>query len=428
MTDFLFQARGALKPFWNNLWPLREAVRKLRIFALRTISRWGPGSHLVGPPKGYISSTRQWITSQCHAHSDELAQATYPKDLPGLIDLLPETRIERALPVHVNGEVHWKFEKDRLHVSPETFVVTMPAGRYWGYYGGNVISPDDLLLEDISRDIRPGADHEIFLQLKLPAMQSYDAEVAVLAAPEAERNYFHWMFDVLPRVHMLEQAGLDKQKIDYFLSNMDGLQFQNESLERVGIPLQKILRSDASLHLKARRLIVPSPAINSFFDTPAWVCEYLQALFSRERSTGVSSRELIYVTRSNARFRKVVNEAELLSMLEKYGFVAVSPDMLSIAEQASLFAGARVVVGAHGAGLVNLVFCQPGAKVIELFAPDFVQTNYWGISSAVGLEYFYLLGLGKQSPPAVDKLNRFQNIKVDLSLLARTLELAGVRR
>ena len=41
-------------------------------------------------------------------------------------------------------------------------------------------------------------------------------------------------------------------------------------------------------------------------------------------------------------------------------------DKLNIIDQAQTFAEATHIVSPHGAGLTNLLWCEPGTKVIEL--------------------------------------------------------------
>ncbi|CAA9378257.1 hypothetical protein AVDCRST_MAG94-4698 [uncultured Leptolyngbya sp.] len=52
-----------------------------------------------------------------------------------------------------------------------------------------------------------------------------------------------------------------------------------------------------------------------------------------------------------------------------------------------------MIIGAHGAGLTNIVFCPQGAKVVEIF-PTGAQTSfaYQQISAIVGLDYRYMYG------------------------------------
>jgi len=380
-----------------------------------------PSSEFAGPPRGFFPTPREWLAQHKDNEGDQL---------PKLITTNPSSTIEREPPKSVSGEFHWKFQKDRLHTSPETFVVQIPDGRFWGYYGGNVITPDDMLLEDLSKDIRPGGDHEIFLQLKLPRIEKIVGTVAIISSQESERNYYHWMFDVVPKVRLLADAGITLEEIDLFATNMSGLSFQDETLALLKVPQERLRRVNGNTHLKADRLVVPSPTINSSFDTPQWTCKFLRELLLSNVEPALKERggnpELLYITRSRSAFRHVINEGELTDFLTGLGFSTIAPEDLTVVEQAARFASARAIVSVHGAGLVNLVCSNPGTKIIELFSPNFVQTNYWGISSVMGLDYYYLFAEGEHPKPAADPLNRFDDLKVDIAKLKATLKLAGI--
>ncbi len=54
------------------------------------------------------------------------------------------------------------------------------------------------------------------------------------------------------------------------------------------------------------------------------------------------------------------------ALLSQEGFETVSLEGMSPSDQILLFQSAEFVVGAHGAGLANLLFCEHGTKVIEL--------------------------------------------------------------
>ena len=95
----------------------------------------------------------------------------------------------------------------------------------------------------------------------------------------------------------------------------------------------------------------------------------------------------VYVARNDAKIRRILNEDELVAPLRAAGFEVVCPGKLSHREQVRLFYEAAVVVGAHGAGLTNLLFMQPGGQVLELFPDDYVQSAYLWISKMRGLAY-----------------------------------------
>ena len=60
-------------------------------------------------------------------------------------------------------------------------------------------------------------------------------------------------------------------------------------------------------------------------------------------------------------------------------YLNVDPGTMSVQEQIDHFAAAEVVVAPHGAGLVNLTFAPPGVRVLELFAPRYLNPGYWAI-------------------------------------------------
>jgi capsular polysaccharide biosynthesis protein len=93
------------------------------------------------------------------------------------------------------------------------------------------------------------------------------------------------------------------------------------------------------------------------------------------------------------------NEPEVLALLRPLGFEVLDAGDLSVADQIRAFAEADVIVALHGAALANLVFCSPGASLIELFPSGSIVADYWKMASGVpGLEHRYLCGTG----PAVE--------------------------
>jgi capsular polysaccharide biosynthesis protein len=75
---------------------------------------------------------------------------------------------------------------------------------------------------------------------------------------------------------------------------------------------------------------------------------------------------------------------------------------MSVADQVKAFAEAEIVVATHGAALANLAFTSPGARVIEIFAPDLVAPCFWALAQRVpGLRYRYLVAEGTRRPARV---------------------------
>jgi Glycosyltransferase 61 len=299
------------------------------------------------PPKGFYLSTLDWVKNTGNEEC--------------LFEIYPELKIPDVSRV----EEH-KILVGKPEYSNKALVTILPGGRVW--LDRAVISPDNKLLYDLSYEwMASPEEHSIFKEEKLPPVTMTDETVAMLNHP-AGYNYFHWMLETIARIHLIEQS---KIKIDKYIINHRSLSFQLDMLQACGIPQEKIIVPNENFHFKAKQLVVPS-----YVNLPnAWSCKYVRnLLFNRVKITKNKEYERIYIKRANR--RKITNEKEILGTLRKYGFKAVSLESMSLEKQMEVFYSAEIVIGAHGAGLTNLVFCRPGTRVIELFAPTYIEPHY----------------------------------------------------
>jgi capsular polysaccharide biosynthesis protein len=325
-----------------------------------------------------------------------------------------------------------------------TFVAKISGGRVWAMpkksywmlcHAIAIITPDNYLLADISRDYPgqlPGCDrydpsqHLAFSQEEFPPVEQIDGIVAVLSSLSGN-IYFHWMVDLLPRIEILRRGGINLDQIDWFLVNNYQSRFQQETLRALGIPQEKILASDRHPHLVAKELIVPSFGSHLGWLQP-WGLKFLREVFLTPKIQSQKDfSERIYISRENAKYRRVLNEPEVKELLGAYGFITVSPEDLSLEEQIAMFAGAKIIIAPHGSGLTNIIFCQPGTKVIELISPHYLRYYYWGISQQLGLEHYYLPGevfscyplrqLMYSSPLAEDIMMNLKSLKKAMQLI-----------
>ncbi|MDP4084403.1 MAG: glycosyltransferase family 61 protein [Bacillota bacterium] len=240
------------------------------------------------------------------------------------------------------------------------YVGILPNGRVWGQNGA-IISPDNRLIWDVSLEwVKNQKDHSIFKVKELtPISQTFDT-VADLTHV-GSRNYFHWMYEVFPRLHLLEWAGM---KPDTFIVKQDHeyLPFQDETLSKLGIKREQVMKTHPDFHIEARKLIVPSQP--SF--VTKWAFTYLRSVFLENCQHKMIGNHRLYISRK--RTRKIVNEPELIKLLASFGFIRIELENLSVAEQIELFSNAETIISSHGAGLTNSTFCRPGTKVLEIFS------------------------------------------------------------
>ena len=209
--------------------------------------------------------------------------------------------------------------------------------------------------------------------------------------------YYHWMLDVLPKLEVLESAGIALDDIDHFVVRADAA-FCRETLRRCGIDPERVVTPPDGMHVSADRLLVPwlknalGARVNRGLGLglASWIPAWLRARFVTAATTAEPAGERLYISRAKRGTRGVLAEDELVSALAERGFRTVCPEEHPVAEQAAMFDRASVVVGVHGAGLTNTAFCRPGTLVVEIFG-DYVVPCYWALAALAGLDYAHYL-------------------------------------
>ena len=304
------------------------------------------------------------------------------------INIHPPSQIDLLLSKNIEKKLHPGLQMNQVK-SGEAFVAIVSEARAWGDgLNSAVITSDNKLVTDISS----GAAELIISSPKLSPVYQIDGTVAFLSIRWGGGGYYHWMFDVVTRISLLYQSNIDLFSIDKFIFNQIQTKFQIETIKILGFSEDKILESCNYPHIHAQKLIVPSiPYLDGFRNTK-WACDFLKETFLPKNSLKSSLVEKIYISRKQASKRQVVNEAEVVSLLETFGFKIIILELMSVKQQALCFANAKVVVAPHGAGLTNLVFCSSGTKVIEFFDSEYLVKCYWLISNVCNLEHYHLIG------------------------------------
>lgn len=408
-----------------------KIAKKLgRYLLAKIISKFPISSEYLGPPRDVYEKTYDWfVKSQAkYCNFQVHYQALYPA----------EVRNQIEAPKGLRAEPPWQFRRllgAPNYESPLDFLVTISDGRIYSS-SASIITPDDYLLRDLSREFGDSQEkHSIFFKMKLPQVSYLEETVAVLATAGGS-TYWHWMFEILPRYHLLEKSGIDLNSIDKFIINQVHLPFQKETLQKIGIPDSKILFSRKYSHIKASRLIVPSIPRNV---PKPWVIDFLRKRILNKNEVEIGeaiSGKYIYISRGDAKTRRVCNEVEVVQYLENLGFRSITLAGRSVTEQSKIFSTADCIVAPHGSSLTNIIFCQPGTKIIDIFPPEYINPCYWILSHQLGLKYYYLVAKGMLIPDPPQNYNpevwakRRHNNRVDMTVdiqgLVQILELAGL--
>lgn len=103
-------------------------------------------------------------------------------------------------------------------------------------------------------------------------------------------------------------------------------------------------------------------------------------------------KKAIFLNRVNTT-RTILNFDEIESILIEHGVEVFAPEKLSMAEQAEAFNTTTHVISIHGAALTNLMYCNhANTKVLELCSSNRIGTQFYWLSTALGIEWDMMLG------------------------------------
>jgi surface carbohydrate biosynthesis protein len=250
-----------------------------------------------------------------------------------------------------------------------------------------------------------------------PVISYYRDPVSVVTA-STQNYYYHWLFDVLPRLELLKMTMNGFSDLIYVTLLK---KYQSESFRLLDFKGTQIINPVTEPFIRSKKLVVPCHQVIPGHEVPQWVVQFLRKTFFQLTQQNCSpSKRRIYISRAGASHRRVLNEEELVSSLSKYGFEMLKLEELSLKQQVSAFRDAEIIIAPHGGGLANLAFSSQGTKVIELF-PKINVDLYYRISKAAGLDYYYVKS--RYGYPKILDLNDYFISDDDI---VNTLKLSGV--
>lgn len=217
-------------------------------------------------------------------------------------------------------------------------------------------------------------------------------------------GYYHWLMEALTRLQTLGRVEPVPLLID-----PDSPPYVRESLALLGYGPDRISEWRAT-RARVDRLLIPSLRGGVGHPSPD-ACRWLSTrLLEAVGGRDPNAPRRIYVSRADARRRRVVNEDAVMALLEPLGFVRVEIGRMAFADQVRLFSQAEIITGPHGAGLTNLIFA-PQAMLLEYQEPGYINGCFYSLASGLGRPYGLLMA---DSAGA--------NMCVDIRRLARMLE------
>lgn len=227
--------------------------------------------------------------------------------------------------------------------------------------------------------------------------------------------YQHWLTQCLPAIDW-SLRGRNARDVRLILPRLNA--WQEETLALLGydeIPRllmqpnvqYRISRAEFSEYLNGR---------TSFGLCLSGQDTYRKLLRSIPPRKGES---VVYVRNAHPYYGPILNEDELVSLLRRRGIYILEVGALSIPDRFNLFRQADVIIGPHGDGLADVVFCRPGALLWEFMPNHIYNGSYNNLAHAAELHYwgdhFEAVGEGA-----------FREWTIDLNVVAERLQ--GISR
>lgn len=105
---------------------------------------------------------------------------------------------------------------------------------------------------------------------------------------------------------------------------------------------------------------------------------------------------IVYLSRRNKRVRHLVNEDDILKRIDMKTFVHSSKYTLTYLK--NYFQSTKVLFGPHGGAMLNMIFCNPGTKILEVGYDDKIHMPYpsyfFTMANRLNHEFSFVIGKG----------------------------------
>jgi hypothetical protein len=198
-------------------------------------------------------------------------------------------------------------------------------------------------------------------------------------------NHYHWLIEGLLCLDILSRAMGPGANLKIALPKSREIAAvfdHRETLRATGLDERDIVDVAADLIRVEEAIWVGSDLVETM---PAPYLQDFQQRIAARHAHLCSPRNRRLLVARKGPTRTIANLEQVEVLLSRYGFETVYLEGRSMLNQILLFQSAEFVISPHGAGLANLIFCEPGTKVIELSPSCEFRPFFWLIAEKVGL-------------------------------------------
>ena len=244
---------------------------------------------------------------------------------------------------------------------------------------------------DFVNDTRYLTPEEVVQRLRVQPKDDISAPSlpgpAIIGSNGPSYNYFHWMTQGLPALDIALRREGQHRNACLVLPKLT--QWQEDALRLLGhgdvprVTVELTGQQYSFAEVEYSDILAGSTA----FSRSATVTDVFRRLRDAVE-TPVKRDRLLYVARTDTAHRKMRNEPALIQGLRTRGFEIIEAGRMTLEEQITTFKGASVIVGPHGAGLTNVVFCLPGTILYEIVPAAYHNGCFCNLALAADMQYW----------------------------------------
>ncbi|WP_456505112.1 glycosyltransferase family 61 protein [Arthrobacter sp. UYCu723] len=202
---------------------------------------------------------------------------------------------------------------------------------------------------------------------------------------EYNRHFGHFMTEAVPRLYAWDEAKSKNPDLKVLISSPTDhgalLPYQSAILNAYGIRDEDIHTFRAPVQVAS--LISPMPLFHNMTYVHPKLAETFARLGQNLNSGQSEFGDRIFVSRRPGMWRECLNMEKLEAVFVRHGFNVIYPEDLSIQEQATAFANAKVAAGYIGSALYSAMFSAQPMDIIGFVNTSYVATNEYFISTAL---------------------------------------------
>lgn len=230
-------------------------------------------------------------------------------------------------------------------------------------------------------------------------------------------NFYHFAWESLVKLYLLRDQLNDSTVVFPAIRR----KYHNEWMQLLGI-------TDITYVEQKERIDTPLAISSSFVDPEMkskkkilegfrnWVLERMTQNGLLEDKSKYP--EKIFITRTNARYRKILNSDEVLPLVTSYGYTVVELEDYTLAQQINLFYHAEDIVGVHGAGFTHIGFSK--APVLDIIVENFTSDWFEKLSGVFGTGYEYMRTKGVENDFYVKTVG-YHDMIIDITVLKENI-------